>query len=294
MARSQSTRPVQTGGLDWRVVVALTPLALIFLGFFLMPIAGMLITSLQSAENRGSGASWTMTNYSAIGNGVRRQAFVNSVELSALAATIAAGFGLLVAAGLSQLKSRKVDEVTGIISSVLANSGGAPLAFSFVVLLGNVGYLTPFISRVDPSFSLYSVRGLVVMYQYFLIPTMVLLVLPSLKAIKTSWKEANTSLGGSPWMFWRRVGGPILLPTVLGAWVMLFGASFATHACAAVLMGTGAFPLATLQIGGELASSASSGGENVAMAMGIATTVVAVLVLVVFNWLQERSQRWLM
>ena len=108
MARSQSTRRVQTGGLDWRVVVALTPLALIFLGFFLMPIAGMLITSLQSAENRGSGTSWTMTNYSAIGNGVRRQAFVNSVELSALAATIAAGFGLLVAAGLSQLSREKL------------------------------------------------------------------------------------------------------------------------------------------------------------------------------------------
>ena len=131
------------------------------------------------------------------------------------------------------------------------------------------------------------------MYQYFLIPTVVLLILPSIKALRTAWKEANTSLGGSALTFWKRVGLPILAPTILGVWILEFGAAFATHASAAVLIGTGTFPLIVLQIAAEMGASATSGGEHIAMAMGLTTTVIAIITLVAFNALQKRSARWL-
>lgn len=273
--------------------VTLLPLGVILALFFLVPILGMLFTSLLNPELGRGELGFTLDNYAALGIGPRGRAMVNSIIVSSVSATVACVLGLVVTWALSLLRSKLLDRITGVISSVLANSGGAPLAFSFIVLVGNAGYLTVLLTSIDPSFTLYSVKGLVLMYQYFLIPTVVLLTLPAFNSLQDSWREANTSLGGSGWTFWRRVGVPLMLPAIIGAWVLLFGAAFATHASAAVLMGTGAFPLVTLQIANELAASAASGGENVAMAMGIATTLIATVTLVVFNALQRRGQRWL-
>ena len=67
--------------------------------------------------------------------------------------------------------------------SVLANDGGVPLAFSFIVAVGNTGYFTALITAVDSTFAL-QCQGLILMYQYFLIP-MILLTLPSFVAQTT-------------------------------------------------------------------------------------------------------------
>lgn len=267
----------------------LLPLGIILTLFFLIPIVGMAITSLQS----GADGSWTTENYQAMMQGNRLRAMWNSVLVSLISSLIALVIGLIVAWCITYIKSPALDSVTAVISSVLSNSGGAPLAFSFIVLAGNTGYLISLFLAVDKGFSLYSIKGLVLMYQYFLIPTVVLLILPSLRALRTSWKEANTSLGGSALTFWKRVGLPILVPTILGVWILEFGAAFATHASAAVLIGTGTFPLIVLQIAAEMGASATSGGEHIAMAMGLTTTVIAIITLVAFNALQKRSARWL-
>ena len=267
----------------------LLPLGIIFVLFFIVPIVGMAITSLQS----GSDGSWTTENYQAMLQGNRLRAMWNSVLVSLISSLVALVIGLIVAWCITYIKSPALDSVTAVVSSVLSNSGGAPLAFSFIVLAGNTGYLISLLVAVDKGFSLYSIKGLVLMYQYFLIPTVVLLILPSLKALRTSWKEANTSLGGSALTFWKRVGLPILAPTILGVWILEFGAAFATHASAAVLIGTGTFPLIVLQIAAEMGASATSGGEHIAMAMGLTTTVIAIITLVAFNALQKRSARWL-
>lgn len=267
----------------------LLPLGIVLVLFFIVPIVGMAITSLQS----GSDGSWTTENYQAMMQGNRLRAMWNSVLVSLISSLIALVIGLIVAWCITYIKSPALDSVTAVISSVLSNSGGAPLAFSFIVLAGNTGYLISLFLAVDKGFSLYSIKGLVLMYQYFLIPTVVLLILPSLNALRTSWKEANTSLGGSALTFWKRVGLPILAPTILGVWILEFGAAFATHASAAVLIGTGTFPLIVLQIAAEMGASATSGGEHIAMAMGLTTTVIAIITLVAFNALQKRSARWL-
>ena len=267
----------------------LLPLGIILTLFFIVPIVGMAITSLQS----GSDGSWTTENYQAMMQGNRLRAMWNSVLVSLISSLVALVIGLIVAWCITYIKSQALDSVTAVVSSVLSNSGGAPLAFSFIVLAGNTGYLISLLVAVDKGFSLYSIKGLVLMYQYFLIPTVVLLILPSIKALRTAWKEAKTSLGGSALTFWKRVGLPILAPTILGVWILEFGAAFATHASAAVLIGTGTFPLIVLQIAAEMGASATSGGEHIAMAMGLTTTVIAIITLVAFNALQKRSARWL-
>ncbi|MDN6379160.1 MAG: spermidine/putrescine ABC transporter permease [Brevibacterium aurantiacum] len=272
---------------------ALAPLTIVLALFFVVPIGGMVVTSLLVTGSSPGTSTFSADNFTALGSGSRSMALKNSLLLSFTAASVAAVFGGICAWAISTVKSKVVDSLTAVISSVLANDGGVPLAFSFIVAVGNTGYFTALITAVDSTFTLYSVKGLILMYQYFLIPTMILLTLPSFVALKQQWREANTSLGGSSWTFWRRVGLPVISPALLGAWLLMFGSAFGTHASAAVLIGTGAFPLIPLEIAGQLAGSAATGGEGVAMALGVTTGVIAVIVLIAFNALTKRSAKWL-
>ncbi|AZT96264.1 MAG: ABC transporter permease [Brevibacterium aurantiacum] len=272
---------------------ALAPLTIVLALFFVVPIGGMVVTSLLVTGSSPGTSTFSADNFTALGSGSRFMALKNSLLLSFTAASVAAVFGGICAWAISTVKSKVVDSLTAVISSVLANDGGVPLAFSFIVAVGNTGYFTALITAVDSTFTLYSVKGLILMYQYFLIPTMILLTLPSFVALKQQWREANTSLGGSSWTFWRRVGLPVITPALLGAWLLMFGSAFGTHASAAVLIGTGAFPLIPLEIAGQLAGSAATGGEGVAMALGVTTGVIAVIVLIAFNALTKRSAKWL-
>lgn len=272
---------------------ALAPIFIVLLLFFVIPIVGMVVTSLLVPGSERGTTTFGLDNFMALGSGSRSIALGNSLFLSFTAATVAAVFGGICAWAISTVKSKIVDSIAAVTSSVLANDGGVPLAFSFIVAVGNTGYFTALITAVDPTFTLYSVKGLILMYQYFLIPTMILLTLPSFVALRQQWREANTSLGGTGVTFWRRVGLPIITPALLGAWLLMFGSAFGTHASAAVLIGTGGFPLIPLEIAGQLAGSAATGGEGVAMALGVTTAVIAVIVLIAFNALTKRSAKWL-
>src|SRR5699024_2494458 len=195
---------------------ALAPLTVVIIAFFVIPICGMVTTSvLVPGPERGSSVL-SAENFAALGSGSRSMALQNSLLLSFTAATVAAVFGGVCAWAISTVKSKIIDSLTAVISSVLANDGGVPLAFSFIVAVGNTGYFTALVTAVDSTFTLYSVKGLILMYQYFLIPTMILLTLPSFVALRQQWREANTSLGGPSLTFWRRVGLPVITPALRG------------------------------------------------------------------------------
>ena len=92
-----------------------------------------------------------------------------------------------------------------------------------------------------PSFQLDTFSGIALVYPYFLLPLMVLTTLPALDGLRAQWKEASANLGGTAWQYWRHVGGPLLLPSALGGFVLCFGSAFAAYATAQALTG-GAFP----------------------------------------------------
>ena len=298
-ADQQDVRPALLSRERWTGVgtalrspaaVALAPLGLIILLFFIVPIAGM-TTIAFTVEAEDGGSRPGLENFMDIGAHTR--AMRNSVLISVVGSLIAAMIGAVTAFCIAQIRSKKLDSVVAVFSSVLANDGGAPLAFSFIVTLGNTGIVFGLLGLDAIGFSLYSWQGLVVMYQYFLIPTMVMVTLPTFVGLRKEWMEANTALGGSRTTFWRRVGLPIALPALLGGWILLFGSAFATYASAAVLIGSGGFPLVPLSIASLLGSGLGVGGQSTAMALGVSMVVIAVVVLFGFNRLQRRSARWL-
>ncbi|MFI1221280.1 MULTISPECIES: ABC transporter permease [unclassified Streptomyces] len=215
-----------------------------------------------------------------------------SVELSALTAALATVCGVLIAQAVVTSRRGALRGAVLTASGVLANFGGIPLAFAFVATLGISGVVTQ-LGHLDAlGWNLYSFTGLTVIYLYFLIPLMVIVVVPALDGLRPQWREAALNTGATTRQFWRHVGLPVLAPSLLGGFVLLFGSAFAAHATAAALVG-GSVPLVTLKIADALSGNVLVGQENVALALSLDMIVIAGLVMAVYLPLQRRSSRWL-
>ena len=67
---------------------------------------------------------------------------------------------------------------------------------------------------------------------YFQLPLMILVIAPAIDGLRREWREAASNLGATGWQFWRYVGIPVLMPSFLGATILLFGNAFAAYATA--------------------------------------------------------------
>ncbi|WP_266378442.1 ABC transporter permease [Streptomyces canus] len=275
--------------LGWIAVVPL--LAFVAVAFGLPAIA--MLDGAFTAKDPATGAtSYTADNLTASLKGAYLTALLGSVKLSAVSAALATAFGLPLAQAVVSSRFRGLREAVLTASGVLANFGGVPLAFAFVATLGNAGVLTRQLGLTDKGWDLYSFWGLVIVYLYFLIPLMVLTITPALDGLRTQWREAAQNNGATGVQYWRFVALPVLLPTLLGGFVLLFGSAFAAYATAAAMVGS-SIPLVTLQIADAISGNVLVGQENVALALSLDMVLVAGLVMAVYLPLQRRSARWL-
>lgn len=272
-------------GFAW---LAVAPFFLYMAVFFAVPVLMLVLGAFQSG---GAHSSYTLDTLRQANEGPSLNALLGSVRLSAGTAVVGALGGL----GVAQLiiRTRALKRIVLTASGVLANFGGVPLAFMFIATLGNAGFVTLKLHLGDTGFTLYSFWGLALIYLYFLIPLMVLVVLPALEGLRVQWHEAATNLGASRWQYWRHIGGPVLLPSVLGGFVLLFGSAFSAFATARAAMGASSVPLVTLYIANNLSSNVSTNGQNIAFALSVDMIVVAGLVMAVYLPLQRRTTRWL-
>jgi putative spermidine/putrescine transport system permease protein len=182
-------------------------------------------------------------------------------------------------------------------SGVASNFAGVPLAFAFIATLGNTGLITraiESISGVDihqQGFSIYNIWGLSIVYMYFQFPLMVLIMAPALDGLKREWKEACENLGATDWQYWRYVALPILLPTLLGTTILLFGNAFGAYATAYAFSGS-FINLVTIVIGGQIQGDVLfNPGLGNALALGM--VVIMGLCMLGYLWMQRRAARWM-
>ncbi|WP_233492402.1 ABC transporter permease subunit [Blastococcus sp. TF02A-30] len=241
--------------------------------------------------------TWSTGSITAITEGPYRRAYLGSLQLSAITAVLGAVLGLALAVAILRARrGRLLRRLVLTASGVLANFGGVPLAFAFLATIGGQGVVTAFLSDTLGiglgGFTLQSMTGLAVVYLYFLIPLMVLTIVPALEALRPQWREAADNLGATGWQYWRHVGGPVLLPPVLGATMLLFASAFAAYATAKALVGS-SVPLVTLQIADALSSNVVVGAENLGKALALGMVLLVGLVMAFYAWVQKRTQRWL-
>ncbi|MFE3857033.1 ABC transporter permease [Streptomyces griseorubiginosus] len=275
--------------LGWLAVVPLLAFVAVAFG---LPAVAMLDGAFTAKDPATGATSYTVDNLTASLEGAYLTALLGSVKLSAVSAALGTLVGLPLAQAVVTSRFRALREAVLTASGVLANFGGVPLAFAFVATLGNAGVLTRHLGLTDKGWDLYSFWGLVIVYLYFLIPLMVLTITPALDGLRAQWREAAQNNGATAVQYWRYVALPVLLPTLLGGFVLLFGSAFAAYATAAAMVGS-SIPLVTLQIADAISGNVLVGQENVALALSLDMVLVAGLVMAVYLPLQRRSARWL-
>jgi putative spermidine/putrescine transport system permease protein len=295
-APSPVSRPArQRGGAGWRrVSPALGTLPFFgYVAVFLLIPTGIVVVGAF----RSPGGGFTWDNITALGNSTVIDAFVTSVILSAVTAVIGAVFGGLLAyvlvTGRPGSFSRRV--VTAACS-VLAQFGGVMLAFAFIATVGVNGMvnnmLADWFGLVTSGSYLYTLSGLILVYSYFQVPLMVIVFLPAVDGIRSQWREAAETLGGSTWVYWRRVAGPLLAPAFLGSTLLLFANAFSAYATAKALISQ-SNPIVPLQIAGAITNEVNVGHADLAKSLALGMVVIVAVVMWLYALLQRRTARWL-
>jgi len=149
-------------------------------------------------------------------------------------------------------------------------------------------------ANFDPyahGFTIFGETGVEITYMYFQIPLMILVIAPAIDGLRAEWREAASNLGASSFQFWRYVGIPVLLPSILGAFILLFGNSFSAYATAYGLAGNSVF-LIPITIGFYYSGNVLS-DPHLAQALAFGMFVVLAAMMLLYIPLQRRSARWM-
>lgn len=282
-----------------RAIVRRGAPSLAMLPFFAYTLLGLGIPTIGVIYYafRGENGGWTLSNVHEVTQGVFRLGFENSIKLALLSSVIPGILGVFLAYAVQTSRSNLLRRLVTTASGVFANFGGVNLTFMFIATLGSTGVLTLWLNaiKLNPAnfgFNIYTFSGVAFVYMYFQIPLMVLVITPALGGLRASWREAAENMGASSARYWRHVGIPVLLPSVLGGMLLLFGSAFAAYATAETLT-TGIIALAPIQIGNFLNGNVISGQVNVGYAIAFGMLLVLSVTMIFYGLLRKRASRWL-
>jgi putative spermidine/putrescine transport system permease protein len=269
------------------------PFFLFAFAFLILPALSLLIGSFQDREG-----NLTLDNIIGLTQPAIVDAYWLSIRVSLVTAIGGALFGFLLAyaaimGGLPPL----VRSALMTFSGVASNFAGVPLAFAFIFTIGNRGLVTLLLNDLlgvdiyGRGFSIYTFWGLCLTYMYFQFPLMILIIAPALDGLKREWREASENLGASSWQYWRYVALPILLPSLLGTAILLFGNSFGAYATAYALAGSGALNLVPIVIGAQIRGDVLN-NPNLGYALALGMVVIMGVSIALYTWLQRKTARW--
>jgi putative spermidine/putrescine transport system permease protein len=259
--------------------------------FFFWPIGEVAINAFK--DNEGA---YTLSNIQLLFQDPYRLAFRNSISLGFISALVGSVIGLLLSIAIEKRGGVKLKKFIASISGVLANTGGVPLAFMFLAAFGPEGLMITFlksfgIDLYDLGFTLFSFAGLVIVYSYFQIPIMIIVFSPAVSSLRREWQESAENLGASRYAYWMRVGIPILLPSFLASFLLLFASAFSAFATARA-MTVGNIALVPLVIGSLLDGNVTINQANLGYALALGMIVISILAMVPYLYIQSRTSKW--
>ena len=273
------------------------PIAWLWIGAFLAFSAAFMVApaAMLAVQAFSDDDGFTLQYFAELGQYRYATAFQHSLILSVASATVGVVAGGLLAYVLQKPAAGRFRALVTSFSAVAANFGGVPLAFSFIATLGTLGLLTTLLKSIGLDlyglgFSLFSITGLTLVYAYFQIPLMVIVFTPAIEGMRPAWREAAATMGASNWQYWRLVGLPVLAPSLLASWILLFGNAFSAYATAYALT-SGNIMLVTTEISAVLSGNVTS-EPQVGAALSLGMIVVMVLVLIASQMIGRRAARW--
>lgn len=276
-------------GLTWLGVVPFFLFALLFL---LLPTLNIVLGAFRTPEGE-----LTLANIRNLFQPSILSSYWISIRVSVASAFLGCliGFGIAAALTVGELP-RALRGPILTFSGVASNFAGVPLAFAFLATLGRLGLVTVFlrewfgINIYALGFNLLSFWGLTLTYLFFQIPLMVLIITPALDGLKKEWREAASILGATGWQYWRIVALPILWPSLLGTFALLFANAFGAVATAYALTGSSLSIVPILlfaQIRGDVLQD-----PHLGYALAFGMIVITGIANLVYMMLRVRAERW--
>ena len=260
--------------------------------FLLLPTVNIVLGAF-----RGPDGGFTLATMAKLFEPRLMNSFWLSIRVSFFSAALGAGLGFLVAASVihgglpAWVRAPMVT-----FSGVAANFAGVPLAFAFIATLGRLGLVTVLlrdwfgINIYASGFNLISFWGLVFVYLYFQMSLMILIITPALEGLKREWSEAAQSLGASSVQYWRMVAIPVLLPSLLGTFALLFANSFGAIATAQALTGSSQ-SLITVQLFAQIRGDVLQ-DPNLGYAIAFGMIVITAVANAIYIVLRTRAEKW--
>ncbi|NCO85261.1 MAG: ABC transporter permease subunit [Rhodobacterales bacterium] len=274
---------------NWVGVIPFLAFAAVFL---LLPTLNIVVGAF-----RDSSGAYTLDTLAKLFEPRLANSFWLSIRVSFFSAALGALLGFLIAAAVvhgglpAWVRAPLVT-----FSGVAANFAGVPLAFAFIATLGRIGFVTVILKEwfglnlYGMGFNLISFWGLIFVYLYFQMSLMILIIMPSIEGLKREWREAAESLGASGLQYWRMVALPVLFPSLLGTFALLFANSFGAIATAQALTGSSQ-SLITIQLFAQIRGDVLQ-DPNLGYAIAFGMIVITAVANAIYIVLRQRAEKW--
>lgn len=206
---------------------------LVLLVFFALPLGSVLVEPFQDKGD----AFMRLLRDPLFWRG-----FNGSLLLAVTAGVLSVLAGVPVAFSLARMSERLKVAVMFCISLPLTFSG-LIVAYGFILTFGRAGFITQLIAKlgVPPEWVAgiaYGPVGLALAYCYYLIPRVVLLLLPVVSNFDKNLLVAANSLGAGKLRAWFDIALPELLPTIIFSFFLVAAIAFGAYGTALALAGT--------------------------------------------------------
>ena len=292
MEQKRRHKAVSSKNVRYYYLLALIPFLFLIVMYELLPLIMLVVDSLKSEQSKD--ILFTLENYQKIFSTLSyRKAIANSLKIT----SISTAFGIVIAflGARAAYNSRgKFRNVYLTVLNMTSNFAGVPLAFAYMIILGNAGVVKQIADMYGigflQDFDLYSSTGLTMIYVYFQIPLSTLLLIPAFNGIRKEWGEANMLLGGTSARFWQKVGIPVLLPSLFSTLSVLFANALSAYATAyALLMNN--FSLLPINISASFVGDIKS-KPKLGAALSVVMMIIMSIVIQVNNYITKKTTKW--
>ena len=292
MEQKRRHKAVSSKNVRYYYLLALIPFLFLIVMYELLPLIMLVVDSLKSEQSKD--ILFTLENYQKIFSTLSyRKAIANSLKIT----SISTAFGIVIAflGARAAYNSRgKFRNVYLTVLNMTSNFAGVPLAFAYMIILGNAGVVKQIADMYGigflQDFDLYSSTGLTMIYVYFQIPLSTLLLIPAFNGIRKEWGEANMLLGGTSARFWQKVGIPVLLPSLFSTLSVLFANALSAYATAyALLMNN--FSLLPINISASFVGDIKS-TPTLGAALSVVMMIIMSIVILVNNYITKKTTKW--
>jgi putative spermidine/putrescine transport system permease protein len=247
------------------------PGAVVLSLFFIVPVCSV----LAGAFSDGGAAFRRLAGDPVFWNGLR-----GTLVLGTVAPSFSLVVGFCVALTLARA-ARGVRTAALIAISLPLTFSGLIVAYGFILLLGRSGFVTLLLARLgfDPAVAgalIYSPYGLGLAYSYYLVPRVVLIVLPAVANFDRSQLLAARSLGASAFRSVTDIMLPQVLPSLVAAFCLTSAVAVGAYGTALALVGTQVNILPLL-----LYSKISETGTDLPAASAASLVLIAICALIV-------------